>query len=133
MHIRSARAHARTFPVRRVILWLSIALISIGAIVSIAIANRSIPPITETAPPFNQLSVGDSAPLFSAATTQGAFSLGATHRPVFLEIFATWCPHCQRETVVLNQLYEKYEKRVDFVAVTGSPYAPRSRFSRIDA
>ena len=123
MHVRSARAHARTFPVRRVILWLSIAVISIGAIVSIAITNRSVPPIAESAPPYNSLSVGDPAPLFSAATTQGAFSLDATHRPVFLEIFATWCPHCQRETVVLNKLYGKYEKRVDFVAVTGSPYA----------
>jgi cytochrome c biogenesis protein CcmG, thiol:disulfide interchange protein DsbE len=123
MHVRSARRRAHTFPVRRVILWLSVALIAIGAIVSIAIANRSVPPIAESAPPYSQLSVGDSAPAFSLATTQGAFSLEATHHPVFLEIFATWCPHCQRETVVLNKLYGKYEKRVDFVAVTGSPYA----------
>ena len=133
MHVRSARVRARTFrsargraptyPLRRVVLWLSVALVSIGAIVSIAIANRSVPPITESAPPYSPLSVGDSAPLFSAATTQGAFSLQATPRPVFLEIFATWCPHCQRETVVLNKLYEKYGKRLDFVAVTGSPYA----------
>ena len=123
MHVRSARAHARTFPVRRVILWLSVAVVSAGAIVSIAIANRSVPSIAESAPPYNLLSVGDSAPVFSAATTQGTFSLEAAHRPVFLEIFATWCPHCQRETVVLNQLYAKYQKRVGFVAVTGSPYA----------
>jgi cytochrome c biogenesis protein CcmG, thiol:disulfide interchange protein DsbE len=123
MHVRSARALARTFPLRRAILWLTIAVIAIGAIVSIAMANRSIPPIAESAPPYNQLSAGDPAPLFSTATTQGAFSLKATHHPVFLEIFATWCPHCQRETAVLNQLYEKYGKRVDFVAVTGSPYA----------
>ena len=123
MHVRSARAHARTFPVRRILVWLSVAVVSIGAIVSIAIANRSIPPITESAPPYNHLSVGDSAPLFSAATTQGTFSLEAMHHPVFLEIFATWCPHCQRETVALNKLYEKYEKRINFVAVTGSPYA----------
>ena len=81
MHVRSARAHARTFPVRRVILWLSVAVVSVGAIASIAIANRTIvPPITESAPPYNQLSVGDSAPLFSASTTQGAFSLGV-HAP----------------------------------------------------
>ncbi len=123
MHVRSARAHARTFPVRRVILWLSVAVVLIGAIASIAIANRTIPSITESAPPYNQLSVGDSAPLFSASTTQGTFSLESTHRPVFLEIFATWCPHCQHETVALNQLYAKYQKRVGFVAVTGSPYA----------
>lgn len=123
MHVRSARAHARTFPFRRVILWLSIAVVSIGAVASIAVANRSVPSITESAPPYNHLSVGDSAPLFATATTQGAFSLDATHRPVFLEVFATWCPHCQRETVTVNRLYEKYAKRVDFVAVTGSPYA----------
>jgi cytochrome c biogenesis protein CcmG, thiol:disulfide interchange protein DsbE len=123
MHVRSARGHARTFPVRRVILWLSIAVISIGAIVSIAIANRSVSSISESTLPYSQLSVGDPAPLFSVATTQGAFSLDAAHRPVFLEVFATWCPHCQRETAVLNRLYEKYEKRVDFVAVSGSPYA----------
>ena len=102
MHVRSARARARiprsgrtargrprSFPVRRVILWLSVALVSIGAIVSIAIANRTIPSITESAPPYSQLSIGDSAPGFSLATTQGTFSLEATHRPVFLEIFAT--------------------------------------------
>ncbi len=123
MHVRSARAHARTFPVRRLILWLSVAVLSVGAVVSIAIANRSVPPIAENAPPYHFLSVGDSAQPFSVATTQGMFSLAATHRPVFLEIFATWCPHCQRETAVLNKLYEKYGKHIDFVAVSGSPYA----------
>lgn len=123
MHVRSARARARTFPVRPVMLWVSVAVISIGVIVSIAIANRSVPPIAETAPPYTELSAGDSVPVFSIATTQGTFSLAATRHPVFLEIFATWCPHCQRETVVLNRLYEKYGKRIDFVAVTGSPYA----------
>jgi hypothetical protein len=79
MHVRSARAHTRTLPARRVITWLSVAVVSIGAIVSIAVANRSVPSIAESAPLYNQL--------------------------------------------VLNTFYEKYETRVDFVAVTGSPYA----------
>jgi len=37
-----------------------------------------------------------------------------------LEVFATWCPHCQRETAIVDQLYERYKDRVAFVAVTGS-------------
>lgn len=53
---------------------------------------------------------------------QGTFALTSVRRPVFLEVFATWCPHCQRETKVLNRLYEKYKDRLAFVAVTGSPY-----------
>jgi thiol-disulfide isomerase/thioredoxin len=123
MSVRSQRGRARTLPVRRFILWTTVAVIAIGAIVSIAISNRSIPPIAENAPPYNFLSVGESAPALSAVTTQGAFSLKSTRLPVFLEVFATWCPHCQRETVVLNRLYERYKGRVAFVAVTGSPYA----------
>ena len=123
MHVRSKRLQAHSFPVRRVILWLNVAILGVVAVVAIAISNRSVAPISESAPPFNALSVGDPAPVFSAVTTQGPFSLQSTHRPVFLEVFATWCPHCQRETVILNQLYEKYHDRVAFVAVTGSPYA----------
>ena len=38
-----------------------------------------------------------TAPQFEVATTAGYFDLSKTRKPVFLEIFATWCPHCQRE------------------------------------
>src|SRR5262249_12666898 len=41
-------------------------------------------------------------------------------KPVFLEVFATWCPHCQRETAVINRLYQKFHGQVAFVAVSGS-------------
>jgi thiol-disulfide isomerase/thioredoxin len=40
--------------------------------------------------------------------------------PVLLEIFATWCPHCQRETVVMNEIAAKYAGKVAIVAVSGS-------------
>jgi thiol-disulfide isomerase/thioredoxin len=123
MHVRSKRLQARSFSVRHVILWVTVAILGVVAIVAIAISNRSVAPISESAPPYNALSVGDPAPAFSAATTQGTFSLQSTHRPVFLEVFATWCPHCQRETVILNKLYDRYHDRVAFIAVTGSPYA----------
>jgi thiol-disulfide isomerase/thioredoxin len=66
---------------------------------------------------------GKTAPQFEVATTAGYFDLSKTRKPVFLEVFATWCPHCQRETVVVDKLYSKYRNRVDFVAVSGSDTA----------
>ena len=41
---------------------------------------------------------------------------------MFLEIFATWCPHCQHEVPTLDALHKKYGDRMDFVGVSGSPY-----------
>jgi thiol-disulfide isomerase/thioredoxin len=64
--------------------------------------------------------VGQPAPEFQASTTNGFFDLAKTDRPVFLEVFATWCPHCQRETAVIDKLYANYGSRVAFVAVSGS-------------
>ena len=59
----------------------------------------------------------------SVATTAGLFDLKGTDKPVFLEVFATWCPHCQRETAVIDRLYNHYQSRVDFVGVSGSDTA----------
>jgi thiol-disulfide isomerase/thioredoxin len=64
--------------------------------------------------------IGQKAPEFSLPTTAGAFDLATVDKPVFLEIFATWCPHCQRETTVINQLFAAYGSRVAFLAVPGS-------------
>ncbi|HZY98960.1 MAG TPA: TlpA disulfide reductase family protein [Candidatus Baltobacteraceae bacterium] len=64
--------------------------------------------------------VGQPAPQFQASTTDGLFDLAKTDKPVFLEVFATWCPHCQRETAVIDKLYAAYGSRVAFVAVSGS-------------
>lgn len=67
--------------------------------------------------------VGQPAPAFEVATTAGLFDLGKATKPVFLEVFATWCPHCQRETAVVDKVYRKYRNAVDFVAVSGSDTA----------
>ena len=76
--------------------------------------NASVAPINATA------AMGQRAPEFTTASTDGLFDLNATKKPVFIEIFATWCPHCQRETAVIERLYKKFGDRVAFIAIPGS-------------
>lgn len=79
--------------------------------------NASYAPVTSS------LQVGSTAPEFRIASTSGLFDLNAQRRPVLLEIFASWCPHCQRETTVMNQLYAAFKSRIAFLAVPGSATA----------
>ncbi len=76
--------------------------------------NASVAPINAKA------TMGEPAPEFVTASTHGLFDLDKTTKPVFIEIFATWCPHCQRETAVIERLYKTYGDKVDFIAVPGS-------------
>lgn len=75
------------------------------------------------APVVGKAQVGQPAPDFTVSTTNGLFELKNAKNPVFLEVFATWCPHCQRETAVIDKLYQAYRARVDFVGVSGSDTA----------
>ena len=105
----------------RVWLWITIAVVVIGVLVAIRYANTGgvSKPATQ-APVQAAVQRGQRAPEFTAATNHGYFDLAKTNRPVFLEVFATWCPHCQRETAILDQLYKTYNDRVAFGAVSGS-------------
>lgn len=102
---------------------VAVVLIAIAAIAvyalwpSLRLKNASQAPVTGKA------QVGQPAPQFAVSTTDGLFDLKSSSKPVFLEIFATWCPHCQRETATIDKLYQKYKSRVDFVGVSGSDTA----------
>jgi thiol-disulfide isomerase/thioredoxin len=74
------------------------------------------------------LKVGGRAPAFSLQTPLGAISNDTfAGKPYLLEIFATWCPHCQRMTAVLRSLRDKIpESRFGMLSVTGSPFAAGS-------
>ncbi|MGH2410370.1 MAG: TlpA disulfide reductase family protein, partial [Chloroflexota bacterium] len=44
-------------------------------------------------------------------------------KTVLLEFFAVWCPHCQRESTVINQLDTNFgPKGLQTLAVLASPY-----------
>jgi len=133
----SRNIHApQPHPARRraVAVWASV----IGAIIIIAIiiyavlqGNKTVPgsavaPNPPQLPP--PLGVGSRAPSFAVRSGIGTFSsssLGGT--PYLLEIFATWCPHCQRMTKVLRAVRARVpESKMAMVSVTGSPYAANS-------
>jgi thiol-disulfide isomerase/thioredoxin len=93
-----------------------------GVVVAIVLSNRV--PTSATTPLGDAgVVVGSHAPTFSVSTTEGPFDLADVKTPVLLEVFATWCPHCQREVAVLNALDRKYGAQIAFVGVCGSPYS----------
>jgi cytochrome c biogenesis protein CcmG, thiol:disulfide interchange protein DsbE len=108
-----------------------LAIATIGVVIVIvaaAIAWYALRPSRQLqnasqSPVVGKAQVGQTAPEFQASTTAGLFDLAKTDKPVFLEVFATWCPHCQRETAVMDKLYVTYGSRVAFVAVSGSDTA----------
>ena len=107
---------------RSMLIYGTIALIVVGVVIAIGYASR-VPQIASTAPTFADIKVGQAAPAFTAATTAGPFdSAKSGGKPMFLEVFATWCPHCQEEVPVINDLYAKYKGRVNFIGVSGSEY-----------
>jgi thiol-disulfide isomerase/thioredoxin len=108
---------------RKLIVYAALAVVVIAIIVAYVYFSRDVvPKAASNAPVESKLKVGDKAPNFTIQTNAGQFDLAQVSTPVLLEVFATWCPHCQRETAVLNDLASKYAGKVAIVAVSGSPY-----------
>jgi thiol-disulfide isomerase/thioredoxin len=108
---------------RKTIIYAAVAVVVIAVVVVVGLFSRNtVPKAASDAPMDSKLKVGDTAPAFTASTNAGQFDLAQVSTPVLLEVFATWCPHCQRETTVLNDLAAKYAGKLAIVAVSGSPY-----------
>jgi thiol-disulfide isomerase/thioredoxin len=105
---------------RQVALYASLGVLAVVLIVTVALMSR-VPKTASDAPITAAISVGQAAPTFDVSTTAGPFDLAKNGgKPTLLEVFATWCPHCQRETAVFNHLYADYKNKVNVVAVEGS-------------
>ena len=108
---------------RKPILYITLGVIAVALVVTVAWLSRNPSAVPQSATETHAQStikVGDSAPSFAVSTTAGPFDLATAKTPVLLEVFATWCPHCQRETKALDSLYSKFGKQISFVAVSGS-------------
>jgi thiol-disulfide isomerase/thioredoxin len=104
-----------------------VAVIAAGSIAWYFLGHSREVQTASQSPVIGKATIGQTAPQFTVATTAGLFDLSKTDKPVFLEIFATWCPHCQRETAVIDKLFAKYGSQVSFVGVSGSDTAMDGR------
>ena len=108
---------------RQLIAYGSLALLAIVVLATIVVLNRGgVSDSASQAPVISSLKVGDKAPEFNVSTTGGPFDLAVNGKakPTLLEVFATWCPHCQREAPVISKLAEQYKGRANVVGVAGS-------------
>jgi peroxiredoxin len=82
-----------------------------------------------TAPATGMLPVGTAAPDLKWTLGGSAGSVAESRgTPLVLEFLATWCPHCQAETPVLNRIHERYAGRgVKVIGVSASPVGQDQR------
>ncbi len=68
-----------------------------------------------------EIMVGDPAPNFTTTILDGKqVSLQDDYvgkTPVLLVFWATWCPNCQRDIPLLNQLYKEIGERLSILAI----------------
>jgi peroxiredoxin len=103
--------------------WLAAAgtILLLAAIAAVAVVNRRGVQSASEAPIYAALSAGQKAPAFDVTTVDGRrIDSRQISGPILLEVFATWCPHCQRETVTLNDLHRRFGKDLTIVSVSGS-------------
>lgn len=111
-----------------------VAVVAMVAIIVYAVVQRNAQVSGVAVAPLAQASfpppakVGTQAPGFTVQAKGGTISSASfAGKPYLLEIFATWCPHCQRMTTVLRDIRRKFPpSRLGMVSVTGSPYAAGS-------
>ena len=89
----------------------------------LALARTSVPASATHAIDYSRIA-GTTAPDFTVDDLSGRrFHLHARQKPVVVELFATWCGHCKEAVPAMNQVYEKYKGRVDFISIAATRYA----------
>jgi peroxiredoxin len=76
-------------------------------------------------PPPLAVNIGQAAPDFSLPGTDGqTYSLSQFKgKVVVLEFMAPWCPHCQDDAPIFNQVHEAYkDKNVQMLALNATGY-----------
>jgi cytochrome c biogenesis protein CcmG/thiol:disulfide interchange protein DsbE len=113
------------------LLFGGIPLLLIVAVVAVLIAGNTSSSVglvnaDKLNPGSQLLKVGTKAPDFTLSTVDGTpYRLSSFKgKPVLLEFFAVWCPHCQRESTILNQIDHNFgsSQHLQTLAILASPY-----------
>ena len=73
---------------------------------------------TSTSKLYYPLEEGMELTDLSIETNKGTtFDLNIIDKPVLINFWATWCPPCRMEMPGLQNIYEKYKDRVEFVMI----------------
>ena len=108
---------------RKTLTYATIVIVVLAAVAAISFANRgAVSQASQTVNPDAKLAVGSTAPPFTITSNAGPFDLSSINTPVFLEVFASWCPHCQHEVPIVDALAKAYAGKVAFIGISGSPY-----------
>jgi len=86
----------------------------IVALLALALASGAAPLVGQGP------AVGDVAPIVSVADLDGKMvrvGVGAAHRPVIVEFWATWCEVCRALLPTMRAAQKQYGDRVDFYGV----------------
>jgi peroxiredoxin len=68
---------------------------------------------------------GNKAWDFSLPATDGkTYTLSQyAGKPLLIEFMAPWCPHCQNDAPIFEQVYQKYhDKGLEMIGISASPY-----------
>ena len=68
----------------------------------------------------NAIEVGQKAINFTGTTLDGkkvSLEEFQGKKAVWIIFFATWCPYCEKEIPALKELYEKYNDKLEIIAV----------------
>ncbi len=104
----------------------SILLVSLAVVFSGVVwaTNRPVPPTNEQKSSEQAISAspmtGYRAPSFSLPTFPDNKPISLADyqgKPLFINIWASWCPPCQAETPDLVKAYAKYGDKVQFIGV----------------
>jgi peroxiredoxin len=110
--------------------WLSklidYALYAALAVILFKFVSRKLsgPKEGAVAAPFEMAVVGKPGAPFRLAEHRG--------KPVLIEVFASWCPSCQRSAPALRESWQHHQHAVDFVGVSVDPSLDDAARARAD-
>ena len=89
------------------------ALIALVLLLTVFLVSASAGESTILGQPFPDFKVTD--------TQENTFTLSEAlkdHEAVLFNIWATWCPPCEAEMTMLNEVYAQYGDQVAFIALS---------------